>query len=86
MGNACGPKKGIAEDIMLELEVRPLCGVARLYDFHLPAGYNGDSPFVCVSWRAHRRFGTGSEALVVHLVYSSAGGRMPMTIRTETAV
>ena len=30
MGNACGQRKGIAEDIMLELEVRPIDGVSRV--------------------------------------------------------
>lgn len=29
MGNACGQRKGIAEDIMLELEVRPIEGLSR---------------------------------------------------------
>lgn len=49
MGNACGPKKGIAENIMLELEVSPIqvlplsrprgvgtiLGLVSGYEFHL---------------------------------------------------
>lgn len=36
MGNACGPKKGIAENIMLELEVSPIhvLALSRPRDVH----------------------------------------------------
>jgi len=43
MGNACGQRKGIAEDIMLELEVRPMDGVSRAVGSFASAfvgGYN----------------------------------------------